>query len=343
MNRRLRRGFTLIELLVVMAIMATLMGLLLPAVQKVREAAYRSECSNNLRQLGIAAANYNSNTGYYPTGGLLNAPPQLPLPTPTLPQPAAVRTKVGNSPTNQALAQGRSQNWGWAYQLLTFLDQQNLYEALGNQVRNGQSVNDDVYIQTTPLKVFICPSRRIPALGGNPARGDYAGNGGVIAAGAPAGAYPSAGVFQPGGNVVRPQDLRSGVSNTMLFGEKFLASDRYDIYDASSLETDGPIFAPFNRSNIRAVVVNGSGADPLGKPTGAPYGDRSTVSLQSQLSGTNIQYSVPDIGWAYGSAHPIAMNAVFGDGSVRRVTYGNPNLGRASATNNTNPNTSVDD
>src|SRR5262245_32215286 len=99
-----RRAFTLIELLLVIAIIAVLIGLLLPAVQKVREAANRMQCSNHLKQIGLAFHLFQDTYRAFPTAGDGVDPPRVAGP-----------------------AVGPDQTWGWAYQLLPYLEQENLW------------------------------------------------------------------------------------------------------------------------------------------------------------------------------------------------------------------------
>src|SRR5262249_18825722 len=105
-----RRAFTLIELLVVIAIIAILIGLLLPAVQKVREAAARISCQNNLKQIALACHNYHDINGNFPRAGNYNRVDAL-----------------GNSPSSRNPAY-RASRGSWLYLILPYIEQDNLYK-----------------------------------------------------------------------------------------------------------------------------------------------------------------------------------------------------------------------
>jgi prepilin-type N-terminal cleavage/methylation domain-containing protein/prepilin-type processing-associated H-X9-DG protein len=144
-QRRPRRGFTLIELLVVIAIIAILIGLLLPAVQKVREAAARIKCTNNLKQLGLAALNYESAYGGLPHGGITknkNQPPYIPY------QQGYVA-----SAGNVGGTQGRSSP---LVPLLPFVEQNNIYPIYTFGLDWGDPAN--VNALTIKFALFRCPS-----------------------------------------------------------------------------------------------------------------------------------------------------------------------------------------
>jgi len=217
---RSRRGFTLIELLVVIAIIAILIGLLLPAVQKVREAAARMSCSNNLKQLALACHNYHDQVQFLPPGA---ANDQAPF-----------GTQGTISTANQ---------WGssWKVYILPFIEQDNIFRRWTFNSHSGyaNAANANL-INTITIKGYRCPSSPVPERfnrGGAAASmmvDSYTGIAGSVVAGmTPAvtpivavgccnGTGPQAtdnGILHAGSKVTMV-GITDGTSNTWLIGEQ---------------------------------------------------------------------------------------------------------------------------
>jgi len=133
-----RRGFTLVELLVVIAIIGILVALLLPAVQAAREAARRMQCSNNVKQVGLAFQLYHDSFRQFPWAG-----------------------RNFSHCCNSTIRD----YWTWAFHILPYMEQQNLVDQTSNAV-----------VYATPVSTFYCPTRRSPSVYNNTSRLDYAGN-----------------------------------------------------------------------------------------------------------------------------------------------------------------------
>jgi prepilin-type N-terminal cleavage/methylation domain-containing protein/prepilin-type processing-associated H-X9-DG protein len=129
-------GFTLIELLVVIAIIAVFIGMLLPAIQVVREAAYRAQCQNNLKQMGIASHNLHDSHGHFPSAGW-------------------GWEWVGEADRGV----GKSQPGGWIYQLMAYMEQGNL-QKFGAGLPRAEQLKINGRLVSTVIPMYNCPSRR---------------------------------------------------------------------------------------------------------------------------------------------------------------------------------------
>ncbi|QEL20471.1 DUF1559 domain-containing protein [Limnoglobus roseus] len=198
---RSRRGFTLIELLVVIAIIAILIGLLLPAVQKVREAAARSQCVNNLKQVGLALQNYHDANQKFPPGYV------------------SAFDAAGND---------TGPGWGWAAHVLPQMEQDNLYRQIDLKQPIEAAANASARVVI--VKSFLCPydappqqaipvgprsaSAQLTSTTCTVAPANYIGNFGVNEPG-----VDGDGVFYRN-SAVRIADVTDGTSSTLMVGER---------------------------------------------------------------------------------------------------------------------------
>ncbi|MCE5302779.1 MAG: DUF1559 domain-containing protein [Planctomycetaceae bacterium] len=302
-SNAMRAGFSLVELLVVMGIISMLIGLLMPAVQSAREGARRTQCVNNLHQIGLAVLQHEAAHQYFPTGGWGSL-------------------WVGDPDCGT----DENQPGGWLYNILPYLEQQAVHD-LGMGKDANAKASLAVEMQGIPIPGVHCPSRRIGGLykhsqGGSAynasgqadmeARSDYAANAGdrwVDMGKGPIGfgdsGYQWPDVSKMTGicylrSKIQYSDITDGATNTYLVGEKWMDVNHYG--DGAGPGDERSLYQGASPDILRWV------AKKPGEYWRSCEDDKKPVGCDCGL--------LP-----FGSCHPGVWNVTFCDGSVHTLSF----------------------
>jgi len=291
-----RFAFTLVELLVVIAIIGILIALLLPAVQAAREAARRSQCSNNLKQIGLAVHNYFDTHKIFPSG-IIDTNPNL-------------NSGTGEAENRNAIA--------WSALILPFVEQAPLYDQVKSQTfncgrnwaRDYGGSNDMIPAAEQVIPAYNCPSDTMEGVnpkrrfdGKSPGKTNYMANSGSAAA------MDRRGVFWAGSEI-KFRDIRDGTSNTAMVVE------RTGTTEMGSKSCDGT----FCNWNAGLWI----GARPIG--SAVPWHTGVNLTDVCSYGGRNAVYLINRStrtwgpSWSNGSDHPGGLQWALCDASVNFVS-----------------------
>jgi prepilin-type N-terminal cleavage/methylation domain-containing protein len=302
-----RRGFTLIELLVVIGIIGILTGLLLPAVQAARESASRTECLNNLHQIGLAMHLYHDALGSFPSGYIYDRPAKTGgggVPGQQIGQRGA-RPQIHNRPPPSSYNLPQQPGWGWAALLLPYLELNNLYYQIDLTLPVESPTN--LAPRLTLLKVYTCPTDTETGIymcsndKGQPlvplATNSYAACFGALTPPSPNPDIGNGVFFR--NSTVRLTDILDGTSNTFAIGER------------------GAFFV---RSPWAGVVTGGVSETTPGSPVYTAAMDPSpTMVLAYCKRPLNSPLAEP---YDYFSPHRLVCNFLMADGAARSFDIG---------------------
>ena len=304
-DRRGRAAFTLVELLVVIAIIGTLVGLLLPAVQAARESARRSDCSNKIRQIGIAMHNHLDAKKCFPSGVVYSSA-------------VIADARATNTPDGDIV------NWrfctnpaAWGAMILPYMEQTDVYGRLPlaqTSWTNTSSVTattttitlSSTAVSVNPLPIYSCPSDMGPS--------NYAGNYGVPTAGTWNGVAGQrtgrsinnvSGVLYHG-STISTKDITDGTSKTFLVGEVSTQQRSWSLSNLGAIAQGAGVWAALSDVKADDLVLRQCDA---GHPLNSQFSDAVITNAGSGIGDCD----------GFGSRHPGGANFVMCDASVRFI------------------------